>query len=947
MRLIMLRRSIRSRSAKPRSLRPKVDRLEARELLSTAPLVAHPLYELGPLVSNASPPSGAYTPAQIQQAYQFNQVSFNGVAGDGTGETIAIVDANDDPNIQADLNTFDAQFGLPSTTVTRVSETGTTHLPAADATGGWELEESLDVEWAHAMAPGAKILLVEASTANDSDLLAAVGYAAAHANVVSMSWGGGEFSGETADDGDFSRAGVAFVASSGDDGAPISWPASSPNVLAVGGTALTLGANNVRSTEVGWSGSGGGPSAYEPQPSYQAGVATQTSKRANPDVAYDASPATGYAVYDSVPYDGTSYGWLTVGGTSAGAPQWSALLAVADQGRALGGRPAIDSASPQEVMTTLYQNPGDFHDITGGTSTGTPHYTAGPGYDYVTGLGSPMANEVIDSFDGMPTAANDTLVLAAPTSETAGTAFSLTVSARGAGGATDTGYLGTIRFSSSDVQAGLPANYTFTAADDGSHTFTITLKTAGSQSITATDTARPTVTGMLSGISVSPAAASRFIISGLSTTATAGVSQTGKITVEDAYGNLATGYTGTIQFTSSDPRAILPSNYTFRTADEGVHNFTVTFATAGPQSLTFKDNTSGTTASQSGITVTPAVPTNLTAKAASTTQINLTWTGAAGATGYLIQRSLNSSSGWTSIAITSAGATSYQDSGLSAGTTYFYRVDAIGGNLNSAYGNTANATTTSTAATADTLWSNSYVPAENASSWGTYELGVKFTSTVAGTVTGARFYKETWMGGATHVGHLWSSTGALLATATFTNETTSGWQQVSFSSPVPIPANTVYIISFSTGGGFFGISTSFFSQGGVTNGPLTALANGVNGGDGVYQARDGAFPNVSGAGMNFWADVAFVPSSGTNTRTASSTVSQAGAAGGSSGIALTIGVSPFVLAPAPTGPSSFFAGSKASSVANGPATGVNLVPWSYRHTVRQARTSGSWRLGPA
>ena len=94
--------------------------------------------------------------------------------------------------------------------------------------------------------------------------------------------------------------------------------------------------------------------------------------RANPDVAYDASPNTGFAVYDSVPYSGTSYGWLTVGGTSAGAPQWAAILAIADQGRAAASQPALDSSSPQEVMTTLYKNPGDFHDITSGTSTGSP-----------------------------------------------------------------------------------------------------------------------------------------------------------------------------------------------------------------------------------------------------------------------------------------------------------------------------------------------------------------------------------------------------------------------------------------------------------------------------------------------------------------------------------------------------------------------------------------------
>jgi subtilase family serine protease len=280
-----------------------------------------------------------------------------------------------------------------------------TNYPASDPTGGWELEESLDVEWAHAMAPGASITLVEANSDDTNDLLAAVKYAAAHANVVSMSWGGGEFSGETADDSYFDQAGVAFVASSGDSGAPASWPAASPNALSVGGTALTVGTGNVWSNEAGWSGSGGGPSAYEAQPSYQKGVVTQTgSARATPDVAYDASPSTGVAVYDSVPYNGQTLGWIEVGGTSAGAPQWSALLAIADQGRALSGQEPLDSTSPQEVMSILYAKPTDFHYITSGSSTGNPNYSAGPGYNYVTGVGSPIANLVVGSLVGATTA---------------------------------------------------------------------------------------------------------------------------------------------------------------------------------------------------------------------------------------------------------------------------------------------------------------------------------------------------------------------------------------------------------------------------------------------------------------------------------------------------------------------------------------------------------------
>jgi subtilase family serine protease len=749
---------------------PGIDQLESRSLLST--IVEHPTFALEPM-AGSGPPGGAFTPAQLQQAYGFSSIASGGVAGTGSGQTIAIVDAYNDPNIQADLNTFDSQFGLPAVTVTRVNQTGGTSYPANDPTGGWELEEALDVEWAHAMAPGASIMLVEASSATDTDLLAAVKYAGAHANVMSMSWGGGEFSGESSyDSAYFSKPGVVFVASSGDSGAPASWPAASPDVLSVGGTARTLGAGNTWSSEVGWSGSGGGPSTQELQPAYQTGVVKQTaSARATPDVAYDASPSTGVAVYDSVPYQGTTYGWIQVGGTSAGAPQWAALLAIADQARAALGKPALDATSPQEVMSILYKNPSDFHDITSGTSLGSPTYSAGPGYDYVTGMGSPIANLVVGSLEGSSTSGTvDKLVLAAQSAETAGTSFSLTVTAQNSSGATDASYLGTIHLTSSDAQAGLPANYTFTASDKGSHTFTITLKTAGSQSITATDAATSATTGAVSGISVSPAHASKFVLSGLSSTATVGVAQSVTVAAFDPYGNLATTYNGTVQFTSSDPSANLPANYTFTSGNQGTHAVTVTFETAGIQSLTVTDTTSHITVTRTGITV--------VAPAAST----------------------------------------------------------------------------------DSIWSNSYLPSENAFSAGSYEVGVKFTSSVSGTVTGARFYKQTWMSGYLHVGHLWSSTGTLLASGTFTNESASGWQQVNFPSPVAIQANTVYVISFSTGGGYFGISTNFFTRGGVTSGPLQAQPSSVLGGDGVYN-RAGAFPNTNGGGMNFWADVAFSPSS--------------------------------------------------------------------------------------
>ncbi len=943
------RRSRRCRSSTLRCLKPRIDDLEPRALLSTASLSAHPTFQVRSLAGGGGP-SAPYTPAQIQQAYGFNSITFNGVAGTGSGETIAIVDAYDDPNIQADLNTFDTQFGLPPTTVTRVSESGTTSYPASDPTGGWELEESLDVEWAHAMAPGANILLVEASSTYDSDLLAAVSYAASHANVVSMSWGGGEFSGETAGyDSYFDHAGVAFVASSGDSGAPAEWPAASPNVLSVGGTALTLGPGNAWSSEVGWSGSGGGPSADELQPSYQKGVVTQTSTaRATPDVAYDASPSTGVYVYDSVPYEGGS-GWWEVGGTSAGAPQWSALLAIADQGRALNGQKALDSTNPQEVMNILYKNPADFHDITSGTSTGTPNYSAGPGYDYVTGMGSPIANLIVGSLDGTSTGSYDKLVLTAtPTAETAGTSFSLTVTAQNSSGKTDTGYAGTIQFTSSDAQAVLPA-YTFTAADAGKHTFTFTLETAGSQSVTATDTTTSAITGTLSGISVSPASASQLVLSGLPSSTTVGVAQSVTVTAKDPFGNVATGYAGTVQLTSSDTKASLPASYTFTTANQGVHAFTLTFETAGTQSVTVTDTVSAKiTGTQSGITVAPAAPTNLVASVVSSTQIKLTWTGSNGATGYLIQQSLNGSTGWTQVGSTSSGSTTtFQQTGLSAGTIYYYRVLATAtgaaGTIDSAYSNVASATTSGTAATPDGLWGNSYVPSENYYSYGSYELGVKFTASVAGEVTGVRFYKQTWMDGYLHVGHLWSSSGTVLATATFTNESAYGWQQVNFSSPVAIQANTVYIASFSTGGGYFGITSPFFTSGGVFSGPLQALSNSVVGGDGVYN-RAGYFPDVDGNGMNFWADVAFTPSSSSsNTAKAPSPASHSLALGGFGSSASTSDQPShfFISAPptTPAGPARYAALSRGT-------TPTVLGSLSYRRTIPQAATLASWLKKP-
>ena len=199
-----------------------------------------------------------------------------------------------------------------------------------------------------------------------------------------------------------------------------------------------------------------------------------------------------------------------------------------------------------------------------------------------------------------------------PASVTAGAAQTFTVTAVGPGGVTDTSYIGTVHFTSSDPKAVLPANFTFTSADDGQYTFTVTFKTAGTQSITATDTSSSTMTGSEGGITVSPAAASSLQVTGFPSPDTAGAAESITVTAYDPYGNIATGYAGTVHFTSSDPKAVLPANFAFNSTDDGTSTFTATLETAGTQSITATDTTTSTiTGSQTGIDVNAAAATLL------------------------------------------------------------------------------------------------------------------------------------------------------------------------------------------------------------------------------------------------------------------------------------------------------------------------------------------------
>lgn len=320
---------------------------------------------------NATSSPTGLSPAQIQSAYGFSTSSTV-----GSGQTIAIVDAYDDPTAENDLGVFSSTFGLPACTTAdgcfqKVNQNGGTSYPRKDA--GWALEISLDIQWAHAIAPGAKILLVEASSNSFTNLLAAEDYAKTHAQYVSNSWGGSESSGESSYDSHFVQSGVSFFVSAGDAGLPAEYPSASPNVISVGGTTLTFNSNGTLASETGWSSGGGGCSAYETATSVQAafsqyGQVNCGGKRATPDVSLDADPASGVSVYDSTSYQGQK-GWFKVGGTSASSPMWAARSA--DAGT------VVDASY-------VYGNNINFRDITSGNN-GAPCLI---GYDLCTGRGS-------------------------------------------------------------------------------------------------------------------------------------------------------------------------------------------------------------------------------------------------------------------------------------------------------------------------------------------------------------------------------------------------------------------------------------------------------------------------------------------------------------------------------------------------------------------------------
>ncbi|WP_188564750.1 S53 family peptidase [Undibacterium terreum] len=404
-----------------------------------------------------------YTPAQIRAAYGLPTLPALGAAMTaaqaaqlGAGQTIYIIDAKHNPNTVAELAAFNQKFGLPGCTLKAISPTASLPLAAASSSAcelsivynttsgtmtstqpaydsGWATEITLDVQWAHATAPLARIVVIEANDASLNSLAGGVKLANAMGpGVVSMSFGSQEGSYTASVDSAFTAPNMTYLAATGDSGAAVSWPAVSTNVVAVGGTSLTYSGSGTRS-ETGWVNTGGGISAYTAAPAYQNSTVPgmgSVSKRNVADVSFNADPNTGQ--YLAVISSGSStVSWLSAGGTSLSTPQWAGLIAIANANRALNAKAAL--GAPHAVLySQIASVPGTyasvFADVTKGSDGTCSACTAKSGYDILTGLGTPNVSSLLNSLSGATVTAAAPVVVPASISGQAGTALSFTVS---------------------------------------------------------------------------------------------------------------------------------------------------------------------------------------------------------------------------------------------------------------------------------------------------------------------------------------------------------------------------------------------------------------------------------------------------------------------------------------------------------------------------------------
>jgi subtilase family serine protease len=390
---------------------------------------AHPHSVFEGLVNQSDPDvhfscqdnAGCYSPAQIRKAYGFDQLS-----ADGTGRTIVIIDAFQNPYIQQDLSLFDSTFGLPAGHLNVIAPDGSLPYNASDPNmSGWSGEITLDVEWAHAIAPGATIDLVLAKSNNDADILSATRYAVDHnlGDVISQSFGEGETCMDpalvAAQHVVFQQAtakGITLLASSGDQGSAqpdcnndggffksASTPATDPYVTAVGGTRLVADSVGNYQSETTWNevstfgaAGGGGFSTIYGTPSYQKRLGLPS--RGVPDVAYNAAIIGGVLAVYSVPLRQPAF--FRFGGTSAGSPQWAGLVADADQ--MAGGRIGFLNNRIYGWATSSTLANRLFHDITTGDNSygAISGFSATTGWDAATGVGSPKANTLVPMLAG-------------------------------------------------------------------------------------------------------------------------------------------------------------------------------------------------------------------------------------------------------------------------------------------------------------------------------------------------------------------------------------------------------------------------------------------------------------------------------------------------------------------------------------------------------------------
>jgi len=363
-----------------------------------AHIYARPPIRISNMPQNPNSPTGIL-PQQFRAAYGFNRIP-----NQGHGQTIAIIDAYEDPNIESDVAFYVSYFHLPACSFQKVV------IGNPVGNSEWALEESLDVEQACMLAPQANIIVFEATTQSLADLLTAVqtAYSAPYnATVISMSFGYLEFNGETGDDSYFCNivngngVPVTFVAASGDDGHHTLYPGASNCVLAAGGTDLALSTATPLATplaldygmEMAWSLSGGGVSPYETQRSWQNPACNtwSTTSRCVPDIA---SVSNNIPVYDT--YNGAG-GWQNVAGTSIATPDWASFLTLVNSVRATQGKGVL-SQTAQDLYAIYYSSNylSDFHDITTGSNGNCgAQCNAGPGYDLITGIGSYQANNLI------------------------------------------------------------------------------------------------------------------------------------------------------------------------------------------------------------------------------------------------------------------------------------------------------------------------------------------------------------------------------------------------------------------------------------------------------------------------------------------------------------------------------------------------------------------------